>query len=105
CKMEKGKIAAQCSHAAVSAYKKALKHQPEVLKQWEWQGQPKIVVKVNSEDEMLKIAEDARSKGLITAVIQDAGHTQVAPGTRTVLGIGPGPVKLVDSVTSHLKLL
>ena len=34
-----------------------------------------------------------------------SGRTQIAAGSRTVLGIGPGPVKVIDSVTSHLKLL
>jgi PTH2 family peptidyl-tRNA hydrolase len=34
-----------------------------------------------------------------------SGRTQIAAGSRTVLGIGPGPVKTIDKVTSHLKLL
>lgn len=33
-KMQKGKVAAQCGHAAVTAYAKALKQQPELLKHW-----------------------------------------------------------------------
>lgn len=79
--------------------------QPETLKLWEFSGQPKIVVKVNSEDEMLRVAQKATSLGLITALVRDAGRTQVVPGTKTVLGIGPGPVDLVDQCTNHLKLL
>lgn len=103
-KMEKGKVAAQCSHAAVTAFKQALRRQPNALRRWEDQGQRKVVLRVPSEDEMLELAGKARSAGLVTALIRDAGRTQIAPGTRTVLGIGPGPEKLVDSVTSHLKL-
>ncbi len=34
-KMGKGKVAAQCSHAAVSAYKQVQRRNPELLKQWE----------------------------------------------------------------------
>lgn len=45
-KMGKGKAAAQCSHAAVMAYKKAKKKTPLILKEWSDCGQPKIVLKV-----------------------------------------------------------
>lgn len=44
-KMGKGKIAAQCAHAAVAAYKAATKY-PEFLYAWEKCGQAKITVKV-----------------------------------------------------------
>lgn len=33
-KMQKGKVAAQCGHAAVAAYAKALDKQPRTLKNW-----------------------------------------------------------------------
>ena len=45
-KMGKGKAAAQCSHAAVGAYKIAKKNSPSILRAWERMGQPKIVTKV-----------------------------------------------------------
>jgi len=43
--MGKGKVAAQCSHAAVAAYKAARKH-PKILRAWEESGQAKITLKV-----------------------------------------------------------
>nr|CAH0104417.1 unnamed protein product [Daphnia galeata] len=85
-KMGKGKIAAQCSHAAVAAYKQVKQKDYEVLKKWENLGQPKVVVKVDSEEEFLSIAEISRNNGLPTTVIRDAGRTQIAPGSKTVLG-------------------
>ncbi|XP_076277020.1 peptidyl-tRNA hydrolase 2, mitochondrial [Lasioglossum baleicum] len=102
-KMGKGKVAAQCAHAAVAAYKAALKH-PKILQAWEESGQAKITVKVDSEDALKEIAKQARSVGLLANVIQDAGHTQIAPGSRTVCAVGPGPAPLIDQVTGHLKL-
>lgn len=44
--MGKGKVAAQCAHAAVAAYKAARKH-PKLLNLWEECGQAKITVKVH----------------------------------------------------------
>mgnify|MGYP000403838077 CR=1 FL=1 len=34
-KMDKGKIAAQCGHATLACYKAAMKHNPNIVKQWE----------------------------------------------------------------------
>ena len=45
--MGKGKAAAQCAHAALGAYKIAKAKSPKVLRSWERNGQPKVVLKVN----------------------------------------------------------
>ncbi|XP_077021105.1 peptidyl-tRNA hydrolase 2, mitochondrial [Tamandua tetradactyla] len=103
-KMGKGKVAAQCCHAAVSAYKQIQRRNPELLKQWEYCGQPKVVVKAPSEETLVELLTHAKMLGLTVSLIQDAGRTQIAPGSRTVLGIGPGPADLIDKVTGHLKL-
>ncbi|XP_036380647.1 peptidyl-tRNA hydrolase 2, mitochondrial isoform X2 [Megalops cyprinoides] len=103
-KMGKGKVAAQCSHAAVSAYKQVQRRNPDLLKQWEYCGQPKVVVKAPDEESIIELLTCAKELGLPVSLIQDAGRTQIAPGSRTVLGVGPGPVDLVDKVTGHLKL-
>lgn len=102
--MGKGKVAAQCSHAAVSAYKQIRRRNPELLKQWENCGQPKVVVRAPDEKTLVELLTHAEILGLTVSLIEDAGRTQIAPGSRTVLGIGPGPVDLIDKVTGHLKL-
>ncbi|XP_029654528.1 peptidyl-tRNA hydrolase 2, mitochondrial-like [Octopus sinensis] len=107
-KMEKGKIAAQAGHAAVDCALKAVRHHPHLLDMWKRDGQPKIVLKVNSEEELRTVT----SGGLIRSLICDAGRTQVKSGTFTALGIGPGystflligPSELIDQFTGHLKL-
>lgn len=104
-KMEKGKIAAQCGHATLACYKKSLKVAPAAITWWERLGQAKIALKINDEADMVAIQEKAKLMGLVTYIVEDAGRTQIAAGSRTVLGIGPAPVKVLDSITSHLKLL
>jgi len=101
-----GKIAAQCSHATLACYKYLVNHAPStsLLKRWEWGGQPKIAVQVKSEDELEMLQAQAISLGLCARVIHDAGRTQIAAGSATVLGV-LGPKSVVDQVTGELKLL
>lgn len=100
-----GKIGAQCGHAAVGAYQTALLTIPETVKRWEYTGAAKIVLKIQSEDDLLNIERKAKEKGLNTCLIRDAGRTQIASGSKTVLAVGPAPVNLIDQVTGHLSLL
>ncbi|RAL09745.1 aminoacyl-tRNA hydrolase [Aspergillus homomorphus CBS 101889] len=104
--MTKGKIAAQCSHATLACYKYLTAHTPNspLLRRWEAQGQAKIALQVKSEEEMEMLYAQAISLGLCARVITDAGRTQIASGSRTVLGV-LGPRSVVDGVTGHLKLL
>ncbi|KAK3901443.1 peptidyl-tRNA hydrolase PTH2-domain-containing protein [Staphylotrichum tortipilum] len=111
--MTKGKIAAQASHATLACYKSLLRAaqsspqspSSQILRQWERQGQAKIAVQVKSEEELLELMARARSLGITAEVIADAGRTQIASGSRTVLGVGPAPKSVVDQVTGGLKLL
>lgn len=104
-KMEKGKIAAQCAHAALAAYKSARKLTPKFVRQWERRGQAKVAVKCPDEETMLALENKAKELGIAARSIIDAGRTQIAPNTRTVLGLGPAPVSLMNQLTGHLKLL
>lgn len=54
---------------------------------------------------MAELHARAVGLGLCARVVRDAGRTQVAGGTATVLGVGPGPRSVVDGVTGGLKLL
>lgn len=104
--MGKGKIAAQCCHAAVGCYKRAKIACPNGLAAWERTGCAKIAVKCPSEDEMMnEILIKAMQAGIPAYFVEDAGRTQIAAGSRTVLGLGPAPVYAFEGITSHLKLM
>lgn len=62
-------------------------------------------MQTKSLDEVRALLARARGLGLTAEVIQDAGRTQIDPGSLTVLGVGPAPKSVVDKVTGHLKLL
>ena len=101
-KMGKGKAAAQCCHATLAAYKRAKRKCSDWLKVWEATGQPKITVKCDSEEELMLLMVKARSLDLVSYVVADAGRTQIAPGSHTVLAVGPAPGHLIDQVTTGL---
>lgn len=67
-------------------------------------GGTKIAVRIDSEEELLELNSIAKKHGVLTSIIRDAGQTQVAPGTRTVIAIGPAPKSVLDKISGHLKL-
>jgi peptidyl-tRNA hydrolase, PTH2 family len=101
--MGRGKIAAQAAHAAVSA---ALANLGTMdFRAWLRDGQPKVVLRVNSQEQLHAIADQAAASGLPVQLIHDAGRTQVAEGTPTCCAIGPAPASRIDAVTADLSLL
>ncbi|WVQ74345.1 peptidyl-tRNA hydrolase [Cryptococcus sp. DSM 104548] len=104
-KMTKGKIAAQAGHATLACAMTLKEANPKLFKAWQMQGQPKIALRTANTEELEILAAQARSINLCARTIRDAGRTQVAPGSKTIVGIGPGPAKLINTITGKLKLL
>lgn len=102
--MGKGKIASQCGHAILGAYKKAIRKTPGAVQIWESSGQAKVVLKVDY-NELLESERRAREKNIISCLIKDAGRTQIAPGEYTAIAIGPAPSEIIDEITGKYKLL
>ncbi|MFA5929269.1 MAG: peptidyl-tRNA hydrolase Pth2 [Candidatus Micrarchaeia archaeon] len=102
--MGKGKAAGQTAHASVSAYALARSRSPEDAREWEEEGQKKIVLKVGSEEELLSLYERMKRE-MPCALIRDAGKTQLEPGTITCFGAGPAEESLINKYTKDLKLL
>ncbi len=125
-KMRKGKIAAQSGHACVEAVLMALSRDklldsfaftsdglslnvPEEksspLIDWFRFGQAKVCVYVDSEEELIGIAKAAEEKGIIAAVITDAGCTEFhGVPTRTCLALEPLPIEAANELTGNLPL-
>ncbi len=99
--MGPGKLAAQVAHASLLAYEKA---NQQARADWKGSGQKKVVLGATGESEIHDLAAAARQEGLPYAVVRDAGHTQLEPGTVTALGVGPATSEAVDAVTGELPL-
>ncbi|MBE6543065.1 MAG: aminoacyl-tRNA hydrolase [Ruminococcaceae bacterium] len=125
-KMRKGKIAAQAGHAAVEAILMALKREERLedlimteygmtlcktdkdetpLSEWFEYGCAKICVYVDSEEELMAVAKKAEEKGVLCAVITDAGMTEFHGNpTKTCLALEPVSTEVADSITGDLPL-
>ncbi len=103
-KMGKGKIGAQAGHAAVVCALASQKHDKKNFDAWMSAGQTKVVLKVDSERELFEFKAIADAQGITNTIIQDAGRTQIDPGTYTCLGLGPAPVSQLDKITGELKM-
>ena len=101
-KMGKGKIAAQCCHVSIGAYKKT---SPDKIKKWESEAYAKVICKVSSIEELLNLKNEAEKKKISNFLVVDAGRTQIPSSTVTVLGLGPEEDEIIDKVTGNLKLL
>ena len=127
-KMRKGKIAAQASHACVEATLMALAKEQRLnevcvaenqnwvylnhshedtsaLTNWFDAGVAKICVYVNSEEELLELANQGREQGFIVALIKDAGFTEFhGEPTFTCIAFEPLAAEDIDPLTGDLPL-
>lgn len=103
--MGKGKMVAQGSHASCLASHETMNNDVVIWNQWMNEGYRKIVLKVNSLEDLIQIVKELRNKKIIHVIVKDFGLTQLKPDTITALGIGPCKNEMIDPITKNLKLL
>jgi len=101
-RMSCGKISAQAAHAAVAAFERCDR---ETRERWLAEGQKKVVLRVKDERSLLELKTLAEARGISAALIEDAGLTELPPGTTTTLGLGPARSEEMDRITAGLPLL
>ena len=118
--MRKGKLAAQVAHASMKVFFDRLSYigkndrgleeysmtVSNEMKEWIEGSFTKIVVYVNSEEELDDLATFASFHGLPWALIKDNGYTEFhGVPTITALAIGPADSSELDVLTGHLPLM
>jgi PTH2 family peptidyl-tRNA hydrolase len=101
-KMSEGKKCVQAAHASLGAYKKSDK---KMTRKWELEGQKKVVLEVDSRKKILDLYKKSKKEKIPCFLVEDAGLTELKPGTITALGIGPEREETLDKITGNLKLL
>ena len=112
--MRKGKLASQCCHASLAVITNLIEKRlvgpwyfspPIELENWLENSFAKIVVSVNSEEELVSIFNTAKEKGLLCSLIKDNGKTEFnGVPTLTAAAIGPAEVSKIDPITGSLPL-
>lgn len=103
--MSKGKTVAQACHASLMSYFEAERADKKIAEEWLKNGEKKIVLKVADEEALIKLFKAFEYKGVPAALVTDAGLTQIPPGSKTALGVGPWKGSEIDQFTKPLKLL
>lgn len=112
-KMRKGKIAAQCAHASMKVFiDRAISEKknsqpwmripltPEMYS-WLFEGKfAKVVLSVETEEDLLTVHRLALERGIPTALVTDAGFTEFGGKlTKTVVALGPARISEIDAIT------
>lgn len=119
--MSIGKAIAQGAHASVAAVQQGsfvstLSDDPsfvdylcielkEDIEEWSNGSHTKIVLGVDSEEEMLDLYSKAQNAGLRRSIIKDEGRTELRGQNYTAMAIGPADPEKINAITGHLKLL
>lgn len=118
--MRKGKMIAQGAHASMKVlldlchgntkegerYGELWFDVNSFLYEWLKGSFTKVVVSVDSEQELLDIYYNASSSDIPCAMIEDNGYTEFKGiKTKTCCAIGPWESDEIDKITGHLKLL
>ncbi len=104
-KMSKGKLCSQVSHAVLKCGLKSKKQKSKIFSIWEKEGSKKIILKVNSLEELISLKNDLDSNNIINSLIKDAGKTFFDEPTITVLAAGPDSEERLNNFFGDLKLL
>lgn len=121
--MRKGKMCAQASHASMAFltrsgyfgqaeldHNRAFHNESLVnlseIEEWCTDGFTKVCLQCSSEEELVKLYDEARAFGLNAEMIVDSGLTEFGGvATKTCIAIGPNKNEYIDKITGHLKLL
>lgn len=107
-KMRRGKEISQCAHAsnwilAQIAFRG--KSPSDELIEWLNTGTTKVVVQVESEEELMQIYHAALDRGLEVNLVTDHGKTEFKGlPTKTCIAIGPHENDKIDPITQYLEL-
>lgn len=75
------------------------------VKSWVLGAFAKVTLQVDTDQDLVDLYKKAVAAGLPVSLIRDAGRTEFGGvPTLTAVGIGPGSIELIDTITGDLSL-
>ncbi|WP_445143310.1 peptidyl-tRNA hydrolase [Dyella sp. Tek66A03] len=107
--MSASKLAAQCGHAFVNAYEKAVQERPGITSTYKGTGEgTKIVMYAKSLGSLVRAYRDMQASGLPHHLVIDRGHRMLPHFTGepiiTALGVGPVYRNEVETTMKRYRL-
>ncbi|CAD7925131.1 unnamed protein product [Amoebophrya sp. A120] len=103
--MSPGKVAAQVAHAVLALVHRNPAQNQQQVQAWQITGEKIVVCECADEQAFAELKRKAQECNVLYASCVDAGRTEVAPESETVVGFGPAPEEIVNQVTGRLALL
>jgi len=108
--MRRGKEIAQGAHASMIWLAERIRRPgfgfSEAERRWLAGAFTKVCVRVDSEEELMKIVNAAQQAGVMVRLVIDAGRTEFrGVPTPTCCALGPDYSERIDPISGHLKLL
>ena len=98
--LPRGRLATEVAHASIAAF---LAASPEAQRKWLDEGMPKVVLRCDSEAEVMGLHSVADRAGLPAQLVHDEGYTAAPRGGVTCLGLGPAENAELETITSNLR--
>jgi PTH2 family peptidyl-tRNA hydrolase len=96
------KLCVQIAHASIDSYRIS---QKKMREEWHKEGQKKVVLSVDTTEELNNLIIKAELEHINYSLIRDMGYTEIKPDTITALGFEILPNEEIDKITKNLKIL
>ena len=103
--MSPGKLAAQCGHGVMGLCEAQFRNRDAVFEEYLAGATPKIVVRADTQDQLMQIFKQAQRANIGAYLVVDAGRTELASSTPTVCVFGPARRGDLPPLLSRLRLL
>jgi peptidyl-tRNA hydrolase len=100
--LPQGRLATEVAHASIAAF---LAASPEAQRQWLDEGMPKVVLRCDSEAQVVGLHSVADRAGLPAQLVRDDGRTAAPKGGVTCLGLGPADNARLETITGNLRVV